>query len=280
MPRIRMLALDVDGTLAARGDEVTPATRAAIHRVSGAGIEVVIATGRRFRSARRVIDRLGLEVATVCLGGALVKESDHRTLHRAPIEVSAIRTVIGVLRRAELSFVGQRDSHAHGGADFVVDRDAPLREPILRYVENNAAHAELRSGLAEQPPDDVLVIGTFAELGALERVARQLDAELPGRFVSTIVPSPQSGVHYLEVVGAEVSKWSALERLARLRGVAPEAVCAVGDEVNDLSMIHGSGLGIAMANGHERVRAAADWVCGRHDEDGLVAVVEHILGDA
>ncbi len=66
--KIRLLALDVDGTLAARTDEITPRTRAALHRAWEAGIEIVIATGRRYRSTRRVITALGLPVRAVVLG--------------------------------------------------------------------------------------------------------------------------------------------------------------------------------------------------------------------
>ena len=85
---------------------------------------------------------------------------------------------------------------------------------------------------------------------------------------------------YLEVVPQHVSKWAGIQELASHAGVPHHAICAVGDERNDLSMIRGAALGVAMGNAHPEVQAAADWVTGRHDEDGLVAVVERILGPA
>ncbi len=77
---IRLIALDVDGTLAARGDEITPDTRDALHRAFDAGVHVALATGRRYRTSLRVAEALGLPVEIVCLGGALVKDAQRRTL--------------------------------------------------------------------------------------------------------------------------------------------------------------------------------------------------------
>ena len=73
---IKMLALDLDGTLAIDNHQVLPATRDALKHLHDADVEVVIATGRRYRSTRYVIDNLGFEVFAVCNGGALVKMPD------------------------------------------------------------------------------------------------------------------------------------------------------------------------------------------------------------
>jgi hydroxymethylpyrimidine pyrophosphatase-like HAD family hydrolase len=74
-----------------------------------------------------------------------------------------------------------------------------------------------------------------------------------------------------------VTKWSGVLALAREWGIAPAEICAVGDDVNDLPMIRGAGLGIAMGNAQPEVLAAADRIVGRHDEDGLVDVAELLL---
>ena len=107
---IRLLALDVDGTLAARADEVTPKTRAALHRAHEAGIEIVIATGRRYRTTRRVIAALGLPVRAVVLGGALVKEEDGSTLHAANFDSAEFASLHDLARRSGHTIVCQLDS--------------------------------------------------------------------------------------------------------------------------------------------------------------------------
>ncbi len=278
MSAIRMLALDLDGTLAARGDEVTPATRKALHHANENGVEVVIATGRRYRTACRVVESLGLAIPVVCLGGALIKERDRTTLHAFPILPQDIAVIARLMYAHGLSPVGQRDSHAYGGADFVVDASMPLNQSITTYVDDNSQYSERCDSLADHPREDVLVAGTFGERDLLLRVEQELHRLHAERFYSNVVPSPGDTGSYLEIIRSDLSKWAGLQQLALDRGIPVDAICAVGDEVNDLPMIEGSGLGVAMGNGSQVVKAAADWVCGPNDKDGIVQVVEHILG--
>lgn len=273
-----MLALDVDGTLAARGDEITPPTRDALHRLAGCGIEVVIATGRRYRSTRRVIEALGLPVRAVCLGGALVKEPDGTTHRSEPFSPDCVGRLAALARERGHAAVGQRDPGTSGGADFVVDAGVEWNAPTRSYFESNYAWAERDDGLADGRRDDVLVVGIFGEREALDVFARDLHLRHPERYVTTIVPGTQYQGWYCEIVQGHVNKWSALAAVATSSGVAHEHVCAVGDQLNDLAMIQGAGVGVAMANGHARIKAIADWVTGRHDEDGIVEVVQRILG--
>lgn len=278
MPDIRLLALDIDGTLVVRGDEISPRTRHALHEAHDAGIELAIATGRRYRTTRRVIDALGLEVPAVCLGGSLVKQRCGETLLSLDFGVADFASILRTLRDEGLAVVGQRDSHEHGGPDFVVDADVEWNEPVRRYVQVNEGHVESCSGFAEAPRRDILVMGTFGDLDELEDVAKRIASEHGGRFFTTIVPTPWDGFFYLEVIPGHVSKWSGLETLTRELGVEADAICAVGDQRNDIPMVQHARLGVAMANGHEALKACADWVCGANDEDGLVEVVDHLLG--
>ncbi|MBW2394184.1 MAG: HAD family phosphatase [Deltaproteobacteria bacterium] len=279
---IRLMALDVDGTLARRGDEVSPATREALHRVHEEGVEVVIATGRRYRTTRRVIDGLGLAVASVTLGGALVKDAEGATIHCKTLSAAELQDVASAYRAVGVSGVGQRDGHADGGPDFVIDGSLAWNGWTSRYAEKNSAWCEWRKDLAAETRDDVIELcafGTAEDLGAAEA---EVHRRHPGRFESLILPLPSDassgGGFFLEVRPPRTCKWTGLGTLLDARGLEGHQVCAVGDERNDLSMIRGAGFGVAMANGHPEVHAAADWITGRHDEDGLVAVVERLLG--
>jgi hypothetical protein len=80
-----------------------------------------------------------------------------------------------------------------------------------------------------------------------------------------------------EIAAVGVNKGAALLAIAAERGIEREAICAVGDDVNDVAMIRVAGLGVAMGNGTAACRAAADRVAPRLDEDGLVQVVDWIL---
>lgn len=277
--QIRMLAVDVDGTLTLRGDEISPATRAALHRAWEAGIEVVIATGRRWRSTRRVIAALDLRVRAVVLGGALIKAGDGTTLHSYTFEPEDFQRLRGLAHEAGLAIVCQRDSSVLGGADFVIDGGAHWNSFTAAYFEQNREWAGRGENFAEVGCPDALVLGAFgeeAELRVLDRKVREAHAD---RFQASIVPGVVNGsAWYLELTPASVSKWSGLCTLAEEANIRTQAICAVGDQMNDLPMIRGAGMGVAMGNAHAEVKAAADWTTGRCDEDGVAAVVEHLLG--
>jgi len=282
--QIRLLALDLDGTLAWRGDEVLPATRAALHEAHACGIEVVIATGRRYRTTQRVVAALGLPVAAVCLGGALVKDAAGGTLHQAVFAPADFQAVAGIVRAHGEAPVAQRDAHGpDGGPDFLLDGAPAWNGATSRYMEHNQEWAEWRRDLAAEAREDVLVVGALGQREALEEAAEAIHQRFPGRFQSHVMPLPaerDNDGHYLEVAVGEVCKWTGLQHLAAHLGVPPEAICAVGDERNDLAMVESAALGVAMGNAHPELLEVADWVTGRHDEDGIVAVVERILTPA
>ena len=278
MSGTRLLALDVDGTLVTSGNRVSDATREALVRVRDAGVEIAICTGRRYRTTFVAIDALGLPAAAVCLGGALVKERDGATLDARALTPAEFRAIAGRVRAHGLVAVAQRDSHAGGGADFLIDGSLPWDSNSRAYFLHNEAHAEWRAELAAEERDDVLVVGAFGEPEPLHALADAIAAEGEGRFTARVMPGPAfEGGHYCEILPSEVCKWRGLSALAARRGVSPDQICAVGDGVNDLSMVEAAGLGVAMGNANARLLEVADWVTGRHDEDGLVAVAERIL---
>lgn len=277
MSSIRLLALDVDGTLAARGHEVTPATRSALERARDAGLEIALATGRRYRSARHVIEALGFAVPAVCLGGSLVKDAEGETLSAHPFGAEPFRRIAGFLRERGHVVVGQRDASLSHGPDFVIDGSLYWDRWVSLYHERNADFAEWRRSLADEPRTDVLVIGTFGEREELLALAAEIERALPDPLFSNVVPAFAEGGCYCEIVPAAVSKWTGLCQLAHKLGIPPDAICAVGDQRNDLPMIREAALGVAMGNATPEVQQAADLVTGRHDEDGLVALVEHLL---
>jgi len=277
--RIELLALDVDGTLAAARHAVSPATRGALARLVEAGVTVCIATGRRPRTTGYVVESLGFGVPVVCLGGALVKDHAGQRLHGEPIDRETLAAVAGMAREHGQAVVGQRDALASGGPDFLLDAGSAWNGATHTYFENNASYAS-RLDFAAATPADVLMAGVFGPRPQLEALAAALHGRWPRRFLTSVVsqPNPEWG-EYCEIAPSHVSKWAGLQRLASHLGVEAAGICAVGDQVNDLPMIREAGMGIAMGNAVDEVKDAADWVCGRHDEDGLVEVVERILAE-
>ena len=274
MPPIKMLALDLDGTLAVDNHQVLPATRAGLKNLHETGVEVVIATGRRYRTTRFVIDNLGFDVYAVCNGGALVKTPNAETHHETTYSISQLNEILNIARDMELSLFAQRDAHDRGGPDFVIDDAVPWSGAIRKYFETNSLWNG-KDDLLNQAPE-FLVSGTFAEEHQLKAFCEKIHQSFPAAYQSIVVPRLDSEYSYCEVTLADITKWHGLSKLASLFNLNAENICAVGDQVNDLPMLKAVGHGVAMGNGNKILHSHAKFVCGNHDEDGLLEVIEYI----
>ena len=273
---ISLLALDVDGTLVTQANEVLPETRAAVQRANREGLAVVLATGRRYRTTRRAMDQLGLELPAVCLGGALVKSASGETLHSEPFSSSQVERLLGWARRRGQALILQRDSDGRGGPDFVIDAKPSWNAPTRYYAQ--AGGDSGAEDLAPETPafDDILVVGTFGEKEELREL--QTDFAASGEFATVLVESRRTPGYYLETILGHVDKWASIRRFARLAGIGEGTICAVGDAANDLPMIRGAAYGVAMGNADPVVKQAADWTTGSNQENGIATLVERILG--
>ena len=272
---IRLLAVDIDGTLVTEGDAVSSATRAALH-LAAERFALVLATGRRYRTTRQVMATLDLALPAVCLGGALTKGASGQTLHATPFAAEDVSRLLDLAHGRDLTLVLQRDAHALGGADFVVDASMPWNAPTQHYVNVGGAAGRVDSDIGAGRHEDVLVVGCFGEREPLAALEDDV-AGLGQVYETVLVPSQKTPGWYLEVIASGVSKWAALRRYAGRIGIPEDAVCAVGDALNDLPMIRGAGFGVAMGNADPAVKAAAAWTTGRNDEEGLVTLIDRLM---
>jgi hypothetical protein len=238
------------------------------------GVKVVIATGRRYRTTKFVIDNLGLELAVICNGGALVKDDQEVTLHESSFGIEELEHVVSTARQFNITISAQRDSHTSGGADFILDTFHPWNKQTRRYFDDNASYADTANLFSLH--ENFLVLGAFDQRDTLEKYSQALLNDPGGRFNTVIVPHQSTGFHYCEVTQNHVTKWHGLEQLIQSLNITGENICAVGDELNDLPMVKAAGHGVAMGNGNPDLKAVADFVCGDHDRDGLLDVVDYI----
>jgi Cof subfamily protein (haloacid dehalogenase superfamily) len=277
--RYRLLALDVDGTLLDPWGELRPSTADAVARAARAGLRPVLCTGRRYRRARPIAERLALDTPLVCNSGALVKEPvGHRTLWRAGFEaalVAELLEVFGAQGEPALSFT-DRPSDDY---DFLVERD-PMGHPLFDdYLSQNRPHGQVDPRWAERVEDGVhFHICAFGTRAAMLGFEQAVLARLGGRVRTFVQKVPRYAGTMCEVLRGDAGKWTAVLHLAELWGVAPEEICAVGDDVNDVSMLRGAGLGVAMGHASPEVRAAADRVAD-HDSNGIATLIDELLRD-
>lgn len=283
-PGIRLLVLDVDGTLTNSRHEVSAVARAAVGRVRDAGVRVMLATGRRYRDTLPVAEILGVDAPLVTASGALVKRpGDHATLHRAAFAPGVLEAVVARIVAAGHEPILYTDSF-HRGYDFhcrsLAGADPAAtgeRRGVSEYLGRNRHLADVRPDLHLAPPPGSFAgfaMGRHEEMLALEAA---LHAAHPDDLSLHVIRSPRYRDWMCEFAPANVTKWTGARAVAAGWGIAPAEICAVGDDLNDLPMIRGAGLGVAMGNAVAAVREAAVRVVAGHDDDGIADVVDLVL---
>lgn len=276
--RIRLLALDVDGTLLDPAGRLSLRTIAAVARARNAGVHVILCTGRRYRRARPVALELGLEEPLVCNSGALIKDpTDHRTLSRAEFPGELARRIIGFLRDRGEPIVSFTDG-GFAGPDFHAVEGRSAAPHFEEYVAANREHARRYPAGADlaiaSGAFHICAIGERDEMAALEA---EVHHQFTGMVQTFVQRSPRYSGTMCEILDRSAGKWSAVLSLAAERGISAKEICAVGDDRNDMAMIAGAGIGVAMEHAPEDIRAAADWTAQGNGDDGAALVIERIL---
>jgi Cof subfamily protein (haloacid dehalogenase superfamily) len=256
-------AFDLDGTVLRRNLRITEDTVAALQRLRDRGMRLVVATGRRFESAREHAGRLGFaeDDPVICYGGSMVRRLNGETLLH--------RTLPQSLSIEALEWAAARDLHARVFVDghTITSPDIPSArpEPDASVVDSPAdwlrtSRKETTKLVIVDHPDDI------------EGWLGEAKSAFAGRlFVTRSLP------HYVEVGSLEGTKAAALGFLCQRWGIEPERVLAFGDADNDIDMLRFAGHGVAVGGMTGEVREAADRVVPGVDEDGVAGYVESLL---
>ncbi|MBM4021349.1 MAG: HAD-IIB family hydrolase [Planctomycetes bacterium] len=282
---IRLLALDVDGTVTNSRHEVTDRVCRGLARVRAAGVHVMLATGRRYRDVLPVAEQLAIAEPLVTASGALVKRpADHVTLARAAFPdgllAGVLTTVVGLGHEPVVytdSFSAGFDFHCRSLAPAEVAEPADV---LGRYLLRNRGVAIVTPDLHERPPADAFACFVVGEQEPMAALERRLAARFGADLAVHSIRSPRYEAWFCEIAPRGVTKWSGVAAVAASRGINAAEVCAVGDDVNDLPMVRAAGLGVAMANARPELLAVADVVVGGHDDRGIEDVVELVLSRA
>ena len=269
MSTIRMLALDLDGTLTNSAKEITPRTRAALDAAMEKGVTIVLASGRPTVGVRPVADTLGLPERGGCIlaynGGKIVDCRTGETLYQRqfPPELIpavcafAAETDTAVLSYDKTGVVSERPE------DPWVQREAAINRIPAQKVEHLADYLDY-------PVCKLLMTVPPARMAEVEALAQARFGGQIGVF--------RSCDFFLELVPLGVGKDTSLDAVLRARGLGPEHLMAVGDGMNDLPMIRYAGVGVAMANADPAVKARADYVTAAdNDHDGVAEAVEKYI---
>lgn len=269
---LRVVALDLDGTLLDSRCRIRPDTIAAVERVRARGLDVIVVTARHHAAARPYHVELGLDTPIICCNGTYLYDyAGARVLDAAPLAKTQALTLIDLSRR-------------HGVHNFVYVEDAMTFEVenahvrgLLAWQAGLPAHlgpalrrvASFEAAIADTP---VVwkVVAAHADRGALDACVAAMRAALPASYES-------SWHDRVDIARAGNTKGGRLAEWLRARGLAMADVLAIGDGHNDLSMLVPAGIGIAMANSPHDVKAKADWVTGDNDSDGVASALRRFV---
>ncbi|MEP7272539.1 MAG: Cof-type HAD-IIB family hydrolase [Acidobacteriota bacterium] len=274
---IRLLALDIDGTLLNPRGEITPRTRDALREVRERGILVALVTGRRFSSARPVIEDLGLTVPLVSHNGALTKNVatlDAIGFH--PLDMETAREVVRIGRRHGIDMICCDDPHGIGV--MVIQSISPENSALHRYLYKYQDSVREVADLLEyidHPPIQIMFSG---RCDPLDEFADQLQRQLDGRIQLFKTRYRSIDLTILDAISASASKGESVGEIAARYGIPDAHIMAIGDNHNDLTMLRRAGLGVVMGNAEDELKALGFALTASNAEDGVaIAIEEYIL---
>ncbi len=254
----RLLALDVDGTLVDPEGQLRPAVIRAVAAAQTSGLQVILCTGRRFRTALPVAQALHLNQPMIMHNGALIKAPDSgQTLYHCYLQPEVYDQGLALLSRISPPML-YIDAF-HDGID-IITANATRAHPFQKaYLQDSQPHCQLVADISTPPLQGVVMMSIMAEESRLHDFRGEVQATLGTQ------------------AHASVSKWRTLHQFATQQGISADQIIAVGDDANDLDMIRHAGLGIAMGNAIDAVKAVADHVTLSNTDEGLAHVLEHLI---
>ena len=273
---IRLIAMDLDGTLLTTDKRLTARNRSAMEKAAEMGNYIVPATGRIYAGLPEEIRELPfIRYLILANGAAVYDREEDQVLYRAEIPQQTALQVFDWLDGFPAIYDCYQDGQAYMTAEMLkkADRYAPspiylkmilsLRKPVPDLKEQ----IRKRGGAIQK-------IQAFCQTAETQELVMQKTAE---RFPQLAVTS--SIARNIEINDGRANKGAALQALCEYLGIGTEGAVAFGDGSNDLSMIRAAGIGVAMENGVQAAKDAADRIAPGNDEDGVGRVIEDLINE-
>ncbi|PSN19501.1 Cof-type HAD-IIB family hydrolase [filamentous cyanobacterium CCP5] len=272
---IRLLVLDIDGTIAGVSNQISPGVLAAIQAVQARGIQVAIATGRMYQSALRFHRAVESPLPLMAYQGAYIKDPRSQTLYRhSPLPRQ--------MAMALLTYLAPLEADQALSIHLYIDDELHVRA----IIDDTEAYAA-RSGIRPKAVGDLSQMLQLApqrettKLLALSpdtELIADLIARLNQRYRPEELYLTRSVETFFEATHPLANKGAAVRYLAEeLLDLRRDQVMAIGDNFNDVEMLRYAGLGVAMGDAPAEVCAVADWVAPSVEADGVAAAIAEYL---
>jgi Cof subfamily protein (haloacid dehalogenase superfamily) len=271
---LRLIAVDIDGTLLNPQFQISPVDLAALRRANALGIEVILVTGRRHSFALPIAQQLGFDLWLICCNGAITRSLSGETFHRDLLPQGVCRELVGVMREFRGQTVITFDTDCKGA--IVVEHLRELEGSIQRWLEKNLDFIEFVIPIEDALKSDPIQAMFCGPVALMQQALRVLEASgLPITVLRTEYPGRDLSI--VDILNAGCSKGHALERWTKYRRIGREQVMAVGDNYNDIEMLAFAGQPYIMGNASTELLERG-WTRTRSNaEHGVAAAVEAVL---
>lgn len=253
--KYRLIATDMDGTLLDKNSEITDFTREAVKKLIESDIKFILCTGRPLKGVEKYVNQLGLDCPIITYNGAVITHSrTGENIFSQDMDKEEARRVYNLAVEKGTMFIIWSQNKLYA---------SEISEKTAFYEEITSTKAQLIEDFEEILSAGITKMLWYDDADILDQWVEEL--KLAGFNQTTFVKSRR---YFLEFFSNKTSKAVAMEKLGEYYGIKREEMIALGDQTNDLPMIEYAGLGIAMGNAVDSVKAAAGYIADTNENDG------------
>lgn len=266
---IKMFATDLDNTFLYKSKASKKNIQAA-KKIIDRGVELVLASGRHWKSLSRLAKEYGLKANIIGSNGAQFLDAESASLESSNIGLEKLKALISYSESKNFYY-------------FFYDKDGLYAKYLdlrivghLMTIEDDKIDFHLDMNISKDPYERIEK--RKSNINKMMIVTKNKDIEETESFIEKLgLAFTRGGSGMIEIMEAGSSKFSALEKLLEKHNLKRENLCAIGDFDNDFEMIKGAGIGIAMGNANDRIKKIADYITADVKEDGFAKAVDYLI---
>ena len=258
---IKLVVTDIDGTIIKINGNLESKTKETFNALQKKGIKIVIATGRMYKAAQKIIEELNLDTPIICYQGAMIRDTKNIYFEKN-IKKEIASNIIDDLRNYQVHI------NLYLKDRLIVEND---NEYIKEYAGDRIIEYEVVADLKTVLDDATKLLAIDKNADKITKIRDEMRIKYPQL---NIVKSTN---YYCEFVNNKADKGIAIKFLAKKWNIKKEEILAIGDQDNDIEMIKTAGIGIAMGNGSTNIKKAADFICQNVEDFGFSKAMEKFV---
>lgn len=273
----KLIAIDLDGTLLDDNKDIPKENLILIHELIDKGYEVVIATGRRYWSAKRLVKDIDRSLIILANNGNIVRDTlEDKIIIKKYLDAEDFRILIKEGRRRGLHPIVHVDNYEEG-YDIIIEMEKE-NQGYNNYISPDETRYRQIEDYLELEDHKILAVIYVGNRRELESFHLDINERHPNRYNSHVMENIQVAEALLEVMNPLGCKWLSLLEYAREKGISPREIITIGDDNNDAQMIKNAGCGIAMKNASKQVKAVADIITEKdNNQSGVAFELKRVL---